>query len=223
MSLNARQLTDACMQTCLKVEHLTDARMHAWTLGSERTHACMHAWRWFFVLGSTIRKCWNSSFAGADSIKSWSSLLPLESEKNSPNKTTNSVATRVSPSGVPARTGSLEGRCLRNQHRSWTLLEVYDNLVFGECSRDCLLRWRRRLPTLCNDYAATTTTWPIRRVHPPPLLGICLYLLYLFTCSFFCQFFNMMFRCSSKFVEICMFGMCYIKIINLCICHHHVT
>jgi hypothetical protein len=30
-----------------------------------------------------------------------------------------------------------------------------------------------------------------RRVHPPPLLGICLYILSLFTCSFFCQFFNM--------------------------------
>jgi hypothetical protein len=40
-------------------------------------------------------------------------------------------------------------------------------------------------------YATTTLTWPIRRVHPPPLLGIRLYLFCLFTCSFFCQFFNM--------------------------------
>jgi hypothetical protein len=31
-----------------------------------------------------------------------------------------------------------------------------------------------------------------------------------------------MFRCSSKFISICIFRMCYIQIINLCICHHHV-
>jgi hypothetical protein len=52
--------------------------------------------------------------------------------------------------------GSLEGRCLRNRRRSWTLLGVYDNLVFLVRSRDCLLLRRRCLPTLS---ATTAMLW----------------------------------------------------------------
>jgi hypothetical protein len=127
-------------------------------------------------------------------------LPPVSVKKYSPNKTTNSVATWVSPSCAPARTRSLEGRCLRNRRRSWTLLRVYGNLVFGERSRDCLLLRRRRLPTLSNDYAAMTPSWPIHRVHHRRCwVSVSISSVYLLV-LFFASSSICIFRCSSKFI-----------------------
>jgi hypothetical protein len=170
--------------------HAMRVGMHA--CSSKRTACERQAVSGWCMQGLSFRISWlfmsDSSLPKSGSIKPRVLCFLWFCVKNTLQ---NSVATRVSPSGVPAHTGSLEGRCLQKRRRSWTLLGVYDNLVFGERSRDCLPLRRWRLPTLCYDYAATTTTWPIRRVHPPPLLSICLYLLCLFTWSFFYKLFIM--------------------------------
>jgi hypothetical protein len=105
----------------------------------------MHAWRRFFVLRSTIRKCWNFSFVGADFIKSWSSLLSLYSEKNTLQKPQTLLLL-----------GYLRSVFLRTLDR-WRAGASRTNVVRELCSR-CTTIWFwgafTRLPT------STTTTSP---------------------------------------------------------------
>jgi hypothetical protein len=102
-----------CMFACNSWGALDGVCVHAWA--GQGAFACMRvgmhvatsacedsAWRSFSF---RISRLFMSSAAGSSLSKSGSIKYR--------NKTTNSTATQVSPSSVPARTGSLEGRCLR--------------------------------------------------------------------------------------------------------------